>query len=98
MRGKPGQVLIVKYDLACLQWQEAHNALDRRGLAGAVTADKTHDLLLVHAQRNAVEDVSGAAIGVDRLDLQHDHSFREKASGPEEPSRIIATSSLFLMA
>ncbi len=42
-------------------------------------------------QRHAVQDVGGPAVGIDRFELEHGQSFRVKASGPEEPSRTIAT-------
>ena len=44
-------------------------------------------------QRHPVQDVGRAAVGVDRLDLEHGQSFRVNASGPDEPSRIMATCS-----
>jgi hypothetical protein len=57
VRRQPGQVLVVEGDLARAEWQEAHDAFDRRGLAGAVAADQAHHLLLADAERHAVQDV-----------------------------------------
>src|SRR6267143_2892531 len=98
VRREPGHVFVMEQYLSGPDREKSHDALDRGGLAGPVTPDEAHHFLLVDAQRHAAEDVGRAAVGVDRIDLEHDQSFREKASGPEEPIRIIATCSFFLIS
>ena len=53
-----------------LRRHEPHDALDGRGLAGAVAAEQRHRLALAHLERHVVQDVALAVIGVDALDLQ----------------------------
>src|SRR5437763_580437 len=68
VRRHPCDSLLVEHDRAASHRQESHDALDRRRLAGAVAADQVHDLLLADIEREAVQDVRGAAVGIDRLD------------------------------
>ena len=72
----------VSRDLLAL---EADRALARRGqpgdraqrgrLAGAVGADQRHDLALLHRQRDALERLDVAVVGVDVLDLEQRHQL-----------------------
>src|SRR5579883_392172 len=48
---------------------QAHDGLERRALADAVAAEQPHDLATVHPERDAVEDVALAIIGMDSVDL-----------------------------
>src|SRR5258706_136414 len=97
-RREPGHVLVMEQDLSGPDRQMPHDALNRGGVASSVVPDEAHHVVLVAAPQHAAEDVGRAAVGVDRIDLEHNQSFREKASEPEEPIRIIATCSFFLIS
>jgi hypothetical protein len=71
VRRQPTQILATKVDIAAPQGQEAHDALDRRGLAGAIATNQADDLVSPDIERNAVQNVGRAAIGVDRIDFKH---------------------------
>src|SRR6266850_2471104 len=77
VRREPRHVLVIKQDLSGPDGEKSHDALDRGGLARSVAPDEAHHFLLVDAQRHAAEDVGRAAVGVDRIDLEHNQSFRE---------------------
>ena len=44
--------------------RQAHQAAQRRGLAGAVAAEQRHDLAFAHLEADAVQDVALAVKGV----------------------------------
>src|SRR5262245_7383459 len=92
MRGKFRQIFVVEKDLAGPERKKSYDAFDRGGLACAITSDQAHHFLLLDAQGDAVQDMSGSAVSIDRLEFEHvDQSLRVNASGPEEPSRTMAT-------
>ena len=47
---------------------DAHDRLQRRGLARAIAPEQRHDLALVHIERHAVENVRLAIPGLQVLD------------------------------
>jgi hypothetical protein len=52
--------------------REAHEAPERRRLAGAVAAQKRHDFALAHLEADAVQDVALAVESVKARGLEHD--------------------------
>ena len=68
---QPDDVAIAVADTAGPRLQISHDGEDRRGLAGAVAAEQADDLALPYRQRDAMQDVAVAVIGVDVLDLEH---------------------------
>jgi len=48
---------------------DAHQALQRRALASAVPADKSHRLVFLNPQRDVEEDVAVAVVGVKSFDF-----------------------------
>ena len=66
-------------DAAAGRRDQAHHALERRGLAGAVPAEQRQHLALPQLERNLVEDVALAVEGVDAGD--------SKDGGPGEAGR-----------
>ena len=66
-----GDVAVAVADAAGPRLQIAHDGEDGRGLAGAVAAEQADDLALPHGQRDAVQDVAVAVVGVDVLELEH---------------------------
>jgi hypothetical protein len=47
---------------------ETHDRLQRRALADAVAPEQAHDLAALHVERDAVQDMALAVIGVHVLD------------------------------
>jgi hypothetical protein len=58
-------------DLALARWHQPHDRLERRRLAGAVAAEQRHDLAGAGFQRNAVENMSAAVVGVEIRHREH---------------------------
>ena len=54
--------------LPWLGMDEAHDGLERRALADAVAAQQADDLALADVERDAVQDVALAVVGVQVLD------------------------------
>ena len=52
----------------------AHQALQRRALAGAVAPEQRHDLVRLDPQRDVEQDVRVAVIAVQALDLEQAHA------------------------
>ena len=52
-------VVVFEKDLAFVGFDQADDHIERRGLAGSVRAQKTHDLTLVHVDRNVVHHGAG---------------------------------------
>src|SRR5262249_18343119 len=99
VRWKFGHIFVLEKDLAGSERQKSHDAFDRGRLAGSIAPNQAHHFPLVDVQGHAIQDVGGSAVGIDRLQFEHvDQSFRVTASGPEEPSRTMPTSSLFLIS
>ena len=69
-RGLGSNVSALEVDGALGGLPEAHDGAQGGGLAGAVAAQQHGELALGHLQVHAVEDVVGANVGVDALELQ----------------------------
>ena len=52
-------VVVFEKDLAFVGFDQADDHIERRGLAGSVRTQKTHDLTLVHVDRNVVHHGAG---------------------------------------
>src|SRR2546423_5544005 len=63
-----GDGLAGKQHFAAMGMHQAHDRLERRALADAVTPEQAHDLTAVDVERDAVQDVALAVIGVHVLD------------------------------
>ena len=72
VRGRVGDVLAAEADRALARMVEAVDRAQRRRLAGAVRADQRDDLALVHLERDALQRLDRAVVGVDVLELQDD--------------------------
>jgi hypothetical protein len=57
-------------ELAVLKRQQARDGLQRGRLAGAVAAQKRHQLGFAHAQRHALQHMALAVVRVQALDLE----------------------------
>ena len=57
-------------DLAFARRRQAHQAAQRRGLAGAVAAQQGGDLALGDLQADAMQDMALAVIGVEAFGCQ----------------------------
>ena len=57
-------------DRALARRRQAHQAAQRRGLAGAVAAEQRDDLALAHLEADAVQDVALAVEGVQAFGLE----------------------------
>src|SRR4029453_14782524 len=55
----------------------AHDGEDGRGLARAVAAEQADPLALLHRERDPVQDMAVAVIGVDVLKMEHWSIFRK---------------------
>ena len=62
-----------KRDRALARRRQARDRPQRGGLARAVGADHRDDLALVHGQRDALQRLDVAVVGVDVLDLEQRH-------------------------
>ena len=66
---------------------EAGDRAQRRRLAGAVGADQRDDLALLDRQRDALERLDVAVVGVDVLDLEQRHRLSPASRGrPRRPA------------
>ena len=63
VRRQPGEISAVEQNLAGLRPQQAHDALEQRGLAHAVAAHETDDLPLFHFEVHVAQD--------ERLTVRH---------------------------
>src|SRR5262245_58045899 len=67
IRPPPVDFFTIQSDASCSRPSEPDNAADRRGLAGAVPPKDRHSLPLRHPERDAVQDMTVAVVGVDAL-------------------------------
>ena len=79
----PGDLDAVEHHRAGARRHHAHQALQRRALAGAVAAEQRHHLVALHAQRDVEEDVGIPVVAVQAVDLEQAHA----ASTPCTPPR-----------
>jgi hypothetical protein len=64
----------VEQDRAGAWRHHAHQALQRRALAGAVAAQQRHHLVALHIERNIEQDVRVPVIAVQAFDFEQAHA------------------------
>ena len=69
-----GDLDAVEQDRAGARRHHAHQAFQRRGLAGAVAAEQRYDLVLLDPQRDVEQDVGIAVIAVEARDFEQAHA------------------------
>ena len=69
-----------KTDVAGARRRQARDRAQRRRLAGAVGADQRDALALLDGQRDALERLDVAVVGVDVVDLEHRHQLTTASS------------------
>src|SRR3989441_5098301 len=79
----PRDLLALEAHDAAARWQEPHDRIDGGRLAGAVATHETDRLAGADGQRDRSEDLGGAAIGLDPLQLEH-RCGRSHLSSPWE--------------
>src|SRR5207249_3633372 len=70
---RAGEVAVAHPDGALPRAQDTGDRSQRRRLPGAVAADQRHDLALLHRERDALQRLDVAVVGVDLLDLEERH-------------------------
>ena len=70
---------------------EAHDALDRRGLPGAVAAEQRHRLAFAHLERDVVQDVALAVEGIDAEEAEDGLAGRGLGSLDDFDERLALT-------
>ena len=73
VRGPSDQLHIAEANAALPRWHDAHNALQCRRLANAVSPEETDELSFFEHQGNAVQDMALSVITVNVPDFQHGH-------------------------
>src|SRR5215510_1232916 len=71
VRGQARDVLAAEQNAAAARRREADDRADQRGLADAVAAEHRDDLAPADPQRDTLQDVAVAVVGVDVLDVKH---------------------------
>jgi hypothetical protein len=66
----PGDLHAVELDRSGARRDDAHQALERRALAGAVAAEQRDDLVALDAKRNVEQDVRIAVVAVEPADVE----------------------------
>ena len=66
--------LAVEADRSGPRSDHPHERLERRGLAGAISPQERHHLVLLHAKRHVEEDVGIAVIAVDGINFEEAHA------------------------
>ena len=69
-----GEIDAVEHHRAGARRHHAHQALQRRALAGAVAPEQRHDLVALDAQRDVEQDVGIAVVAVQSFDLEQAHA------------------------
>ena len=77
--GRPRGLLARERDRAGLRRGDPDQRLEQCRLAGAVAAEQCDDLVLVHVERDVVEDVALAVEGVDLVDAEQRRRRRRGA-------------------
>jgi len=70
----PGDFGAVEQNGAGARLNDAHQALQGRGLAGAVAAKQRHHFVTLDGQRDVEEDVGIPIIGIESVDLKQAHA------------------------
>jgi hypothetical protein len=68
VRGQAGDGIAVEQHTAVAWLHQAHDGLERGRLADAVPAEQAHHFAPLHVERDAVQDVALAVIGMHILD------------------------------
>ena len=71
VRGPSGNIALFKEHLASPRRGEANDGANQRGFTHAVSPQDAYDLTALHAERDSLEDVAIAVVGVDVVYLQH---------------------------
>src|SRR5207247_9485017 len=71
MRREPAEVAVAKADHTGHLAVQAHDAAQRRGLAGTVPPDEGDELALIQRERHVLERLRLAVAGGEPLDLKH---------------------------
>ena len=74
VRRPAGDVGAVELHRARARPHHAHQALQRRALAGAVAAEQRHHLVRLDPQRHVEQDVRVAIVAVEPIDLEQAHA------------------------
>jgi hypothetical protein len=78
-RSTSGDVRTLEKDFSTPGRREADDRIDQRGLADTVAAEQADNLALLELQRDALQHIGVAVIGMDVLDVQNDH----ESAGPQ---------------
>src|SRR5207253_10529723 len=90
--GEAGHVPPAEDDPSRPNREQAHDAVDRRRLARAVTADQADRLALAHAEGDPAQDLRRPAGGVDSVELEHRGRVGHHDAGG--PISVVVTDSL----
>src|SRR4029079_2908660 len=71
VRGHAADPVSVQRDLTSGGMKQARDRLECRALACAIGADQGHDLALLHFDRDALQRMNVAVVGVDIGDVEH---------------------------
>src|SRR5881394_188919 len=91
-----GHVLAAELDRSPAWRDDPEDRLQRGGLSGRVSAEQTDELALPHLERDALQDVDLAVVGVDSLQLQQHQAASPFLRNPRYASStrvFVATSS-----
>ena len=75
VRGQTGDIPPPEGHPSAPDRQEAHHAVDGGGLAGPVAPEQGHRFARRHPQRDPVQHVAVAVVGVDGFDVEHAHAL-----------------------
>src|SRR5262249_17133671 len=78
----PGEIGAVELHRSGARRDHAHQALQRRALAGAVAAEPGHDLVALDAQRYVEKDVGVPVVRVETVDLEQVHGLTAPLTPP----------------
>ncbi len=67
--GQGGHIVAPEHDFALLRPDDADDAFERGGFAGAVAAQQRHHFTRIDAERYALQDMALAVIAVDIVDF-----------------------------
>ena len=79
---RAGDLDAVEHHRAGARRHHAHQALQRRALAGAVAAEQRHHLVALDAQRDVEQDVGVAVVAVQAVDLEQAHAAISPCTPP----------------
>ena len=82
LRGQPREFAVVQRDAAGTRRCHAHNRTHQRGLAHAVATEQSDNFARFQRQRDPLQEVALAVVGVNVLDLQHEFPVSGASSSP----------------